>query len=68
MRILARDRSIRRGSNERFWRPGYAQNVKKGEVQEALPPAGVIGAAPLTLVPQPFPANQHKDVKHRGRK
>ena len=25
------------------------------EVQEALPPAGVIGAEPLTLVPQHFP-------------
>ena len=31
------------------------QSVKKVEVQEALPPAGVIGAAPLTLVPQHFP-------------
>ena len=30
------------------------QSVKKVEVQEALPPAGVIGAAPLTLVPQHF--------------
>ena len=28
---------------------------KKVEVQEALPPAGVIGAEPLTLVPQHFP-------------
>ena len=28
---------------------------KKGEVQEALPPAGVIGAESLTLVPQHFP-------------
>ena len=28
---------------------------KKVEVQEALPPAGVIGAAPLTLVPQHIP-------------
>ena len=27
------------------------QSVKKGEVQEALPPAAVIGAEPLTLVP-----------------
>lgn len=51
MRILSRNRSIRRGSNERFWRPGYAQNVKKGEVQEALSSAGVS----LTLVPQSFP-------------
>ena len=32
-----------------------AQSVKKVEVQEALPPAGVIGAEPLTLVPQHFP-------------
>ena len=31
-----------------------AQNVKKVEVQEALPPAGVIGAEPLTLMPQHF--------------
>ena len=30
------------------------QSVKKVEVQEALPPAGVIGAEPLTLVPQQF--------------
>ena len=33
----------------------FLQSVKKVEVQEALPPAGVIGAAPLTLVPQHFP-------------
>ena len=31
------------------------QSVKKVEVQEALPPAGVIGAEPLALVPQHFP-------------
>ena len=31
------------------------QSVKKVEVQEALPPAGVIGAEPLTLLPQHFP-------------
>ena len=31
------------------------QSVKKVEVQEALSPAGVIGAEPLTLVPQHFP-------------
>ena len=31
------------------------QSVKKVEVQEALPPAGVMGAEPLTLVPQHFP-------------
>ena len=34
---------------------GRAQSVKKVEVQEALPPAGVIGAEPLTFVPQHFP-------------
>ncbi len=28
---------------------------KLPDEQEALPPAGVIGAAPLTLVPQHFP-------------
>ena len=32
-----------------------AQSVKKVEVQEALPSAGVIGTEPLTLVPQHFP-------------
>ena len=32
-----------------------AQSVKKVEVQEALPPAGVIGAEPLILVPQHLP-------------
>ena len=31
-----------------------SQSVKKVEVQETLPPAGVIGAEPLTLVPQHF--------------
>ena len=31
------------------------QSVKKVEVQEALPPAGVIGAEPLTFVLQHFP-------------
>ena len=30
------------------------------EVQEALPPAGVIGAEPLTLVPQHFPRKPAK--------
>ena len=30
------------------------QLVKKVEVQEALPPAGVLGAEPLSLVPQHF--------------
>ena len=35
--------------------PRWPQSVKKVEMQEALPPAGVIGAAPLTLVPQHFP-------------
>ena len=38
------------------------QSVKEVEVQEALPPAGVIGAEPLTLVPQHFPANQRSAV------
>ena len=33
---------------------GVFQSVKKVEVQEALPPVGVIGAEPLTLVPQHF--------------
>ena len=33
---------------------------KKVEVQEALPPAGVIGAEPLTLVPQHFPRKPAK--------
>lgn len=36
------------------------QSVKKVEVQEALPPAGVIGAEPLTLVPQHFPRKPAK--------
>ena len=31
-----------------------SQAVKKAEVQEALPPAGVSGAEPLSLVPQHF--------------
>lgn len=31
-----------------------AQSTEKGEVQEALPSAGVIGAEPLTLAPRPF--------------
>ena len=31
------------------------QSAKKVEVQEALPPAGVIGAEPLILVPQHLP-------------
>ncbi|MCI6037565.1 MAG: hypothetical protein MR748_06295, partial [Clostridiales bacterium] len=31
------------------------QSVKKVEVPEARPPAGVFGAEPLTLVPQHFP-------------
>ena len=37
-----------------------AQSVKKVEVQEALPPAGVIGAEPLALVPQHFPRKPAK--------
>ena len=36
------------------------QSVKKVEVQEALPPAGVIGAEPLTLVPQHFSRKPEK--------
>ena len=36
-------------------RKSRTQSVKKVEVQEALPPAGVIGAEPLNLVPQHFP-------------
>lgn len=32
----------------------WAQACKKVEVQEALPPAGVLGAEPLSLVPQRF--------------
>ena len=35
--------------------PRWPQSVKKVEVQEALPPAGVIGAEPLTFVLQHFP-------------
>ena len=42
-----------RGIEEQRWK--VLQSVKKVEVQEALPPAGVIGAEPLTLVPQHFP-------------
>ena len=33
----------------------FIAKCQKVEVQEALPPAGVIGAEPLTLVPQHFP-------------
>ena len=39
---------------------GSAQIVKKVEVQEALPPAGVIGAEPLSLMPQRFPREPAK--------
>ena len=39
---------------------GSAQIVKKVEVQEALPPAGVIGAEPLSLMPQHFPREPAK--------
>ncbi|MDY4061636.1 MAG: hypothetical protein SO010_01835, partial [Candidatus Limiplasma sp.] len=35
--------------------PTFIIEPKKVEVQEALPPAGVIGAEPLTLVLQHFP-------------
>ena len=37
------------------------------EVQEALPPAGVLGAEPLSLVPQHFSANQRSAVRGRWR-
>ena len=55
--------SVDRGTVHFKWLPenavfsleNTAQSVKKVEVQEALPPAGVIGAEPLTLVPQHFP-------------
>ena len=40
--------------------PHAGQSVKKVEVQEALPPAGVIGAEPLSLVPQHFPRKPAK--------
>ena len=33
---------------------GPSQLVKKVEVQEALPPAGALGAEPLSLVPKHF--------------
>ena len=32
-----------------------AQVAEKVEVQEAVPPAGVLGAEPLSLMPQHFP-------------
>ena len=32
-----------------------AQDADKVEVQEALPPAGVLGAEPLSLMPRRFP-------------
>ena len=46
-----------RGNRGEIKKPGLcpAQSVKKVEVQEALPPAGVIGAEPLALVPQHLP-------------
>ena len=37
-----------------------AQLVKKVEVQEALPPAGVLGAEPLSLMPQHVPREPAK--------
>ena len=33
------------------------------EVQEALPPAGVLGAPPLSLMPQHFPRETAKSVR-----
>ncbi len=41
-------------------------SVKKVEVQEALPPAGVIGAEPLTLVPQHFPRKPEDEDSPKG--
>ena len=37
-----------------------AQVAEKVEVQEALPPAGVLGAEPLSLMPQHFPREPAK--------
>ena len=37
-----------------------AQAADKVEVQEALPPAGVLGAEPLSLMPQHFPREPAK--------
>ena len=41
--------------------PGFespAQVAEKAEAQEAVPPAGVLGAPPLNLMPQRFPCEQ----------
>ena len=45
--------AAKKGKTKRRMLAEYPIAVKV-EVQEALPPAGVIGAAPLTLVPQHF--------------
>ena len=37
-----------------------AQVAEKVEVQEALPPAGILGAEPLSLMPQHFPREPAK--------
>ena len=37
-----------------------AQAAEKVEVQKALPPAGVLGAEPLSLMPQHFPREPAK--------
>ena len=42
-----------------FLRAG-AQVAEKVEVQEALPPAGGLGAKPLSLMPQHFPREPAK--------
>ena len=45
--------AAKKGKTKRRMLAEYPIAVKV-EVQEALPPAGVIGAEPLTLVPQHF--------------
>ena len=39
---------------------GELQAADKVEVQEAVPPAGVLGAEPLSLMPQHFPREPAK--------
>ena len=39
---------------------GEFQVAEKVEVQEAVPPAGVLGAEPLSLMPQHFPREPAK--------
>ena len=41
-------------------KPLKLQVADKVEVQEALPPAGVLGAEPLSLMPQHFPREPAK--------